>query len=313
MKPVPVTVLWLALLAVGPLACGPIESTDEPSPASSASQELESDNGLMANGLSANGLSANGLSANGLSANGLSANGLSAPSFSTWFGQNPAQGDMVMRYIVRCAVPASQVRTYTDAQRQITYSWQGGLGLAPGWSSGQSATVAEQQVVSACLAAHVNKFGVPVSISVLGQNALGQWLPVTGEEAQQYTRREACYFGNLFTGQGVFFGSEGPRLGAHESSSRACALSSADPATANACPPLVYAGACQAICQQFGNSRLYTSCTRSGVTYKALAIRIRPSEIYECGDHICQVSEQCCTGRGSGCDKDCGRCPSSME
>src|SRR5262245_49867819 len=98
-------VLSLGVLLAAPVGCGPVDEADTDTTLTPSDQNLESDNGLMANGLSANGLSANGLSANGLSANGLSANGLSAASFNTWFQQAPAQGDMVMRYLVRCAVP----------------------------------------------------------------------------------------------------------------------------------------------------------------------------------------------------------------
>ncbi len=296
------------MLLMGPLACGPVEPADEPASLATQQQDAESDNGLAANGLSANGLSANGLSANGLSANGLSANGLSAPSFSTWFRQNPSQGDLVMRYLVRCAVPSGQSRTYRDPNTQVLYTWQGGLGLAPGWASGQQATLSEQQIISACMAAHVNKFGVSVTISVLGKDAAGQIIPFTYDELETYSRKEACFFGNLFNGQGVFFGSEGPRLAPKESSSRACALSSQDPASANECPPLAYSAPCDQICQPLFPGSFYVSCTWQGVTYKPLTTRVSPNQIFTCGDHVCQISEQCSTGPGNGCEKDCGKC-----
>ncbi|WP_224370412.1 hypothetical protein [Hyalangium versicolor] len=305
-----VATLSFTLLVAAPLACGPVESDTESSFEGAALQQgIESDNGLMANGLSANGLSANGLSANGLSANGLSANGLAAASFRSWFQKNPAHSDMVMRYIVRCAVPAGQVRTFTDPQTQITYQWPGALGLAPGWASGQPAALAEQQIVSACMAAHVNKFGVTVSISVLGKNATGQIIPFTLDELQQYSRREACFFGNLFNGEGVFFGSDGPRLHGNESSSRACELSSDDPKKTQLCPPLTYAGKCEQLCQPIAQGGFYVACSWRGVTYKPLTTRVRPSEIFKCGDHVCQVSEQCGSGTPT-CKKDCGCCDS---
>jgi len=121
-------------------------------------QELGSENGLSANGLSANGLSANGISANGLSANGLSANGLSAngltlnglanPSFASWFANDPAASDMLMRYLVRCAVPAGQIRSFTDPGTGTHYSWPGNLGLAPSWASGTPANLTEQKIIT---------------------------------------------------------------------------------------------------------------------------------------------------------------------
>ncbi|HYI03071.1 hypothetical protein [Hyalangium sp.] len=295
--------LPLVLLVASSIACGPMEPSSEAPEASewtSQPQDLESDNGLSANGLSANGLSANGLSANGLSANGLSGN-----AFTSWFGQNPAQHDTMMRYLVRCAVPAGQVRTYTNPQTQVSYTWPGGLGLAPGWASGQPANLAEQQLITACLAAHVNKYGVSVSISVLGQTATGQYIPFTYEELAHYSRREACFFGNLFNGEGVFFGVDGPRLHSKESSVRACALTSG----ANACPPLIYAGRCDQLCQRVGPGGFYVACSANGVTYKPLTTRISRRDIYKCGDRVCQFTESCGRGnRSNSCEADCGRC-----
>jgi len=303
--------LSLLVLVTSALACGPLEPSPEASeplgPSSGASQfqDLEGDNGMTPNGLSANGLSANGLSANGLSVNGLSANGLATLSFASWFGQSPAHNDMVMRYLVRCAAPADELRMYRDPETQLTYSWHGGLGLAPGWAHGYPASLTEQQLVSACLAAHVNKFGVSVPISVLGVMETGRYIPFTMGELARYSRREACFFGNLFTGEGVFFGSDGPRLHNTESSSRACALSS----EGNACPPITYAGRCDQLCERVTPGGFYASCTRNGVTYKPLTTRISKRDIYRCGDGVCQFTESC--GRGSrpdSCEADCGRC-----
>lgn len=292
------------------VACGSAAPDAERSSLVVQHQELDTDNGLTLNGLSYNGLSANGLSYNGLSANGLSANGLSANGFSSWFSQDPAQSDMVMRYLVRCAVPAGAVRTYTDPQTQITYSWPGELGLAPGWASGQPATLAEQQIVSACLAAHVNKFGVSVLISVLGQSATGQSIPFSAQELHQYSRKEACFFGNLFAGEGVFFGADSPRLHDAESSPRACELSNVDPAQRNDCAPLTFAGKCDKLCDRVHGGPFYEECTWNGVTYKPITTRVSKESIYECGDGICQFTESCGRGnRADSCEKDCGRCP----
>jgi hypothetical protein len=302
--------LLTALLLTGALACGPVESAGEPSSLVHQKQTLYSANGLTPNGLSENGLSANGLSANGLSANGLSANGLSQLRFISWFEQDPAHGDMVMQYVVRCAAPAGEVRTYTDPRTQLTYTWHGGLGLAPGWSSGQPASLEEQQLVSACLGAHANKFGVSMPISVLGQDAEGQFIPFTDEELRAYSRKEGCFFGNLFNGEGIFFGVDGPRLHDDESSPRACALSSREPEPRNDCEPLRYVGKCKQLCERVHKEKFYLECSWNGVTYKPLTTRIAKRDIFECGDGICQFTEQCGDGKSAqSCQKDCGRCP----
>src|SRR5512143_114790 len=123
------------------------------------------------NGLSLNGLSLNGLSLNGLSLNGLSLNGLSTTDFSNWFNSDPAGNEQLMRYIVLCAVPEGESRSFRNPTTGVLYTWSGWMGLAPSWSSGAPATVVEQQIVSACLAAHANNYGVHVPISLLGSSA----------------------------------------------------------------------------------------------------------------------------------------------
>src|SRR3569623_2339984 len=116
--------------------------------------------------------STNGLSLNGTSLNGLSLNGrdlaLATSSFASWFHADPANRALQMQYVVKCAKPAGVTVTWTDPATHTVYSWPGGLGLAPTWSN-RAMTVAEQQVLSACMAAHANKYGVHVPIAVEGQ------------------------------------------------------------------------------------------------------------------------------------------------
>ncbi|WP_224249961.1 hypothetical protein [Hyalangium gracile] len=300
---VPPLMVLLVSLAAG---CGmPEESTDTSWQPEQQLQEVEGDNGL-----SVNGLSVNGLSVNGLSVNGLSVNGLSATSFQSWFQGAPAQANSVMSYVVLCAAPAGQTFTYTDATTGQGYSWSGKLGLAPGWASGLPATVAEQQVVSACLAAHVNKYGVHVSISMLGRNGDGQTIPYSSLELSTHARREACLFGNLFTGQGIYVGNDGPALSSTQSSSRACTLADGvNSARAAECSPLTPVGSCDSYCTLDPSGTFYTSCTYNGVTYQPLTTRLRSQDIYECGDGICQVTESCGTSNTyDSCQVDCGAC-----
>jgi len=262
---------WVSIMAVllgaGASGCGP-EDTLEALTLESQSQELDS-----MNGLSANGLSANGLSANGLSANGLSANGLSTSSFSTWFAQDAALADMVMRYVVRCAVPAGETRSYRDTRTGQTYTWNGGLGLAPDWANGAPATKAEQQVVSSCLMAHVNRYELSISISVLGRDAKGKMIPYTTTELETYSVREACFFGNLFTQEGLYFGVDRPITDESQYLTRACAG-----LEGSSCAPLTYVGACSQVCSADKAGPFYKSCTRNGVTYLALTTRMRQSD-----------------------------------
>jgi hypothetical protein len=314
--------------------CGPTEeqtASEPPDVRSSSAQELGSENGF-----SVNGLSFNGLSFNGLSFNGLSFNGLSTSAFANWFRQDPALANQVMRYVVHCAVPAGQTRTYS-ANGQ-TYTWTGGLGLAPAWAQGASATLTEQQVVSACLAAHANKYNQHVPISVLGRRADGKLIPVTDEEVKQYNWKESCFFGNLFTNEGVRVGRDKGRLKPRESSSRACSVvasrgdkedevaeelddedtSSVDTSDDSAedlelnrrrCAPLVYIGRCERHCVLDASKTFYAACTWNGVTYPALTTRMDKRNLYKCGDGICQPTESCGEKNDYlSCKDDCGTC-----
>ncbi|WP_164012723.1 hypothetical protein [Pyxidicoccus trucidator] len=302
------------LLCVAAIGCGPAEpgmDLEGESLGTHAdgllSQNGLSTNGLSTNGLSTNGLSTNGLSTNGLSTNGLSTNGLSTNGFSTWFGADPARSDEVMRYMARCALASGQSLTYTHAG--TTYTWTGVLGLAPGWAGGATATLLEQQVVSGCLAAHVNKYGVHLNISVLGRDALGAVIPTDTGELTTYNQPEAVFFGNLFNGEGLFAANDADYLSYDQSTVRACGLSSwaGDPDCAVV---IGHVGSARTYCQLDTSRTYYTKCTYNGKAYRPITTRIRTQDIYHCGDGTCQLSESCGTSTtAASCQSDCGVCP----
>jgi len=268
-------------------------------------QPLDSQNGLTANGLSANGLSANGLSANGLSANGLSANGLSTTQFRSWFNENPTFNDVVMRYVYRCAAAAGTSITWTNTTTGKSYTWFGLLGVATRWASGSAITTAEKQTMTACLAAHVNKYARIVAIAVEGMTASGTQIPVLPGELSTFSTKEACFFGDLFSGDGVFVGTD-HNLGSAFTTARACALDNFAVGPSTECPPMYYVGDCGRLCTLDRTKTYYTSCTWNGKSYKPLNTRMLPSDIYKCGDGVCQFTEAC--GTATECRSDCG-CP----
>ena len=284
------------LLVCGVLGCGPVDETTEPPRFEQHVDEQQADNGL---------------SLNGLSLNGLSLNGLSTTQFKSWFQTDRPLNNTVMRYLVRCALPEGQSLTFTDSATGQSYTWTGGLGVAPDWAAGGAATVAEQQVVSACLAAHVNKYGLHVPLSVLGRNATGQLIPVTWEELTTFSRREACFFGNLFTDEGVHVGTDRGSLSPRQSTSRVCTLSrSKEESLAMGCAPLVYVGSCTKHCTLDPTKTFYTSCRYDGVTYRPLTTRLREQDVYSCGDGTCQMTESCgSSNKYDSCQADCGTCP----
>ena len=289
--------LWLGLAA----GCGPMvpEEELEPSSLHSRKQEMKA----------LNGLSVNGLSVNGLSVNGLSVNGLSSVEFKAWFNQNPAEHAEVMHYVAQCAMPASSGLTWINPKTGKTHTWTGLLNLAPDWSAGRRPTAREQQIVSACLAAHINKFDKHVPISVLGRNAKETPLPYTAQELALFAEKEACFFGNYFTGRGGLAGMDRDLLRHRESSSRVCGLRSGRKNNEE-CPAVAHVGACQSFCTLDATGTYYTQCNYQGQSFVPLTTRIQPTEIFECGDGVCQFTESCGTGTTpDNCQADCGVCP----
>ncbi len=261
------------------------------------------------NGLSSNGLSTNGLSTNGLSTNGLSTNGLSTSAFTTWFASSPVLNWMLMKYMVRCALPSGASLSYTYSG--VSSTWAGELGLAPSWGSGGAFPVAEQELVSACLAAHANKFLLPVNISVRGYFTDGSAIPVSSSEQAAFPNEEGCFFGNLFNGAGVFsaYSVNSPMVQAGKTSLRACA---ADGGRLGDCAPMSATGAsCQSLCSRASGSSnfAFTSCSWNGVSYRPISTRLANADIATCGDGVCQASETCYDKSAkTGCQADCGKC-----
>ena len=284
----------LVVLLASAAGCGPAGALPEGEELASTKQQV---------------VVGNGLNLNGLNLNGLSLNGLSTQSFQDRFVQHAAQRDEVMKDGVGCAVASGETRSFTDPLTGITYTWQGVLGLAPGWASGAAATTEELQVVSACMAAHANKFGIHVTISLLGLDGAGQPIPYTSQELVDYDVTEACFFGNLFDGStGTFGANDGFALTSGESSPRVCALP--DASGLGQCSPMVYVGNCSQYCVKDGTGTFYTSCTYNGVSYRPITTRMASTDIYTCGDGVCQATESCGTGTTAGsCAADCGACP----
>jgi hypothetical protein len=294
-----------ALSLVGATGCEVQEvPSEEEAALQTHAQELEAENGM-----SFNGLSLNGLSLNGLSLNGLSLNGLSTTDFASWFNGDPSNNNRLMRYMVRCAVPAGESRTFVNPNTGTTYTWPGSLGLAPDWAGGSPASLAEQQVISACLAAHANNYGLNISISVLGRDSKGANIPYSSEELSHFAKRESCFFGNLFNNEGLFAGNDRNALADDESTSRPCGLKGHKALSNPACSQVKRIGQCEDFCTLDASGNFYTQCSYNGVQYKPLNTRIRQSDVHRCGDGVCQMGESCGWGiTADSCLMDCGTC-----
>lgn len=307
----PLRLLAPALASAALLAgCGPtaeLDSTDAAKQVGAGGQAL-----TATNGLSANGLNRNGLNRNGLNRNGLNRNGLGVAEFSTWFNEDAGVADVLMRYVYSCAAGTGQTLSWTNPVTGRAYTWAGSLGVAPGWAGGVPATVAEQQVVSACLAAHTNYYGQSVAIAVEGYKANGTLIPMVKNEAKTYSVREAAFFGNLFDGTGALYScADHAEWGLEYSSARACAFDyKGGAAPTSLCAPIIYLGACGPYCHWRPTDMAYDTCTLGGVVYKPISTRLLPTDVFRCGDGVCQFTERCGTGSTyDSCQADCGLCP----
>jgi hypothetical protein len=68
-------------------------------------------------------------------------------------------------------------------------------------------------------------------------------------------------------------------------------------------------GACSQFCTLDASGTYYTQCTYQGETFLPVNTRIKPQEIFACGDGVCQFTESCGTGStADNCRADCGKC-----
>jgi hypothetical protein len=162
---------------------------------------VTADNALIPNALIPNALIPNALIPNALIPNALIPNGLDDGAFAALAdpGEAGALSRMFMEYLVGCALTPSQSFSFTwtdsfGAVEEETYV--GAVGLAPGWASGPL-DVTGQRLVSACLAARTNYYGVTVIISLRsGAPPLDTMTP--GSELAAYPDVEGAFWGNLF-------------------------------------------------------------------------------------------------------------------
>jgi hypothetical protein len=103
------------------------------------------------------------------------------------------EGRELLSYVVSCAIPHGVMLLAEHGGE--TYEFPGQIGLAPKWLR-RSLHESEQRWVSACLIARVNRFGIPVSISIRGPHDA---LKVSAAEANDYSVEEAAFYGNVFT------------------------------------------------------------------------------------------------------------------
>ncbi len=160
------------------------------------SNESLTSNALTSNALTSNALTSNALTSNALTSNALTSNALTSNAFTSDALQDPDQGVKaanIVKYSARCMLRPDQSVTVTYVDHdgiQQTKTFPGNLALEPSWVDGPLTDAGRRWWV-ACLGAHVNAFGVPVSISVRGPHPS---LTLTTQEADDYTIREGAFW-----------------------------------------------------------------------------------------------------------------------
>lgn len=172
-----------------------VAANDSPSSTGSRTQAIVTNNKLTANKLTANKLTANKLTANKLTANRLADGTLSFNSAAGDGIESTADGREVLQYLSTCSLAEQDILTVT--YDGVTYQYPGLLGLAPEWTT-RALTESEKQMVSACLFAHVNAYGVSVPISVRAYGVLSAEMA----EMSAYRVYEGSFFGMGFVSEG---------------------------------------------------------------------------------------------------------------
>jgi hypothetical protein len=99
-------------------------------------------------------------------------------------------GRALLKYAIRCALAAGTTVTASGTP----WTFEGGLGLAPGWLTA-ALTPSEGRWLTACLMAHANAYNIPTVVLLGGAHPA---LQQTGSYAHVYP--EASFYGDLFDG-----------------------------------------------------------------------------------------------------------------
>jgi len=215
------------------------------------------DNALTDNALTDNALTDNALTDNALTDNALTDNALAAI-------QDPgAQGDLnreLLKYIVACAFKPQQSFdfSWTDEGNVVhNEHYVGQLGIAPQWATG-SLGVEGQHMVTSCLAAKTNFYGVHVTISVRSSEKPLRLQPGSSE-LTAYSKVEGAFWGNLWAPQpyinACYNSANVNNSRAHK---RDCAAGHLEQnGSVSECGIIDILGSCSSVCKSYNSQRGY--------------------------------------------------------
>jgi hypothetical protein len=264
----------LAILVVG---CGEtaIDDSDDEDIAETE-QAIVSTNALGMNALGMNALGMNALGMNALGMNALGMNALAAIQEDSPLG---VQNRQLLEYTVSCALTPSQSFTFswTDSAGAVhNEAYPGLLGLAPGWATGPITSETEQRMISACLAARTNWYGLTVLISLRSVLAPLRNNP-TDQELISFPYVEGAFWGNLFGAYPALYTCFEPgNIARARLAHRDCAAGHLDEnGQPVECGIINIVGSCTDVCGNLDpHERWYTACAEPGAPSRQSAIAV---------------------------------------
>jgi hypothetical protein len=248
------------VIASLPAGCAgdPLEALDEDDVAEARSAVIV-DNALVGNALVGNALVGNALVGNALVGNALSADALAAIQDPTANGDNARA---LLKYVVSCALdsPDSFDFSWTDSKGQPhAESYPGLLGIAPDWALGPLTDDTDKRMVSGCVAARANYYGVNVIISARSVRE-----PLKGmcgkAEVASYAHVEGAFWGNLFTATPYLNACyNAATVAISRQAQRECAVGHLEDGQTLPCGPIVLQGSCTTWCSNLSGG-IYPSC-----------------------------------------------------
>ncbi len=139
-------------------------------------------------------IATNGLVPTAIHPNNLNAKILTGPNIASTPGMlDTTAHQLYTNYLVGCALTSSQCVTASYLGQNYTFC--GGIGIAPAWTT-RALNTAEIREVSACVLTRANEFGTNITISIRGDNPA---LATTADEVANYNVEEAAFYGDVFT------------------------------------------------------------------------------------------------------------------
>ncbi|MDI3288087.1 hypothetical protein [Polyangium sp. 15x6] len=218
-------------------------------------------NKLSSNALALNSLALNGIALNGIALNTLDPQSLAAIQDPTDRG---ARARAFVRYAVGCALTTSQSFSFswTDATNVSHHeTYPGELGVAPTWATGPL-DLNGQRMVSACVAARVNYYEVPVLLSLRSMEYSLRLLSGS-QELLDFPHVEGAFWGNLWGASPAIHACYNSATVANSRAwRRDCATGHVrDDGTIEECGMIDVVGPCSTVCASLnGGGQYYPFC-----------------------------------------------------